>query len=239
MVFQLIFFQVLTFAVILVVLRLLFGSQLKTALNRLQDLQQESLEKEEILNKEIERARAQTQNEIERSKEEARVILENARKIADRAAQDGLAQVQTQARKILTDAAERAKQMEASVSVESAARAVSLAEELFVRVFTERDRAAFHEECVGEFCDELAKVGKERLNMAAKKVDIVSVRPFSAATRQRFAELIREKLGSGVEIDEKIDPSLLAGVVLQMGGLVVDGSLKNKLRKAMDALRQR
>ena len=72
MVLQLIFIQVITFAVIVGILNFLFGSQLKIALNRLQVLHQESLEKEEILNKELERAKVQVQSEIARAKEEAR-----------------------------------------------------------------------------------------------------------------------------------------------------------------------
>ena len=239
MVLQLILIQIITFVVILVVLRFLFGSQLKIALGRLEDLQQESLEKEEILNKEIERARAQSQSELARSKEEAGLMLENAKKIAERAAQDGVDMAQMQARKILNDAAEHAKQIEASVTAEAAAKAVSLAEELVVRIFTQRGRAAFHAELIREFLDEFAKVDKERLNTPSKKVEVVSIEPLEDSVRGKLEALLREKLGKDIAIEEKIDPALLMGVVLQIGGLVVDGSLRNKLRKAMDVLRQR
>jgi F-type H+-transporting ATPase subunit b len=239
MVLQLILIQIITFIVILVVLRLLFGSQLRVALSRLQDLQHESLEKEEILNKEIERARAQSQSELARSKEEARIILENAKKASGRVAQEGVEQAQVQARKILNDAAEQAKQIEASVTAEAAAKAVALAEELIVRILTERGRAAFHAELVKEFLDEFAKVDKERLKTPCQKVEIISVEPLVASVRGKLEELLREKIGHEIAIHEKADPALLMGVMLEMGGLVVDGSLRNKLRKAMDALRQR
>ncbi len=46
---QLILLQIVTFAVLIAVLYFFFGNQLKVALNRLQVLHQESLEKEEVL----------------------------------------------------------------------------------------------------------------------------------------------------------------------------------------------
>jgi F-type H+-transporting ATPase subunit b len=239
MILQLVLIQIATFIVIFVALRLLFGSQLKVALDRLQELQQESLEKEEILNKEIERARSQAQSEIARSKEEARLIVENAKKAAERAGQDGVEQAQVQVRKVLNDATQQAQQITASVTAEAAAKAVALAEELVTRIFTQRGWAAVHAELTREFLDEFAKVDKERLGAPAAKVEIITAGPLDASVRGKLDELLREKLGRGIAVEEKNDPALVMGVVLQMGGLVVDGSLRNKLRKAMDALRQR
>jgi len=47
------------------------------------------------------------------------------------------------------------------------------------------------------------------------------------------------KLGYDLPVDEKSDPSLIFGIVIRLGGLVVDGSLKNKLSRAMSAMRMK
>ena len=40
---------------------------------------------------------------------------------------------------------------------------------------------------------------------------------------------IAEHMGSNLELEVKVDPSLLGGLVLKMGDQVIDGSLKGKL----------
>ncbi len=230
--------QIITFGVIVVILRLLFGTQLKIALNRLQDLQQESLEKETVLNKEIERARAQSQSEIARSKEEARLILEAAHKNAERIAQEGAEQAQVQARKVLSQAAEHAKGLESAVMGTVAVKAVELARQLIVSIFSEKGLEAFHARLVEEFLEEFERIDRGRLNVSADKVEVVSGRPIEPAHRQKLTALLKAKFGREVAVEEKTDPALLVGVVVQMGGLIVDASLQNKLRKAMEAMRE-
>ena len=44
------------------------------------------------------------------------------------------------------------------------------------------------------------------------------------------------KLGSPTKVQERLDESLIAGLVIKLGGLVIDGSLKNKLNHALKAL---
>lgn len=41
---------------------------------------------------------------------------------------------------------------------------------------------------------------------------------------------LTEHLGKKLELDVKVDPSLIGGVVLKLGDQVIDGSLKGKLR---------
>ena len=42
---------------------------------------------------------------------------------------------------------------------------------------------------------------------------------------------LTEHLGKRLELDVKVDPSLIAGVVLRLGDQVIDGSVKTKLRE--------
>ncbi|MBK9770114.1 MAG: F0F1 ATP synthase subunit delta [Candidatus Obscuribacter sp.] len=45
-----------------------------------------------------------------------------------------------------------------------------------------------------------------------------------------------EHLGKKLELDVKVDPSLIGGVVLKIGDQVIDGSLKGKLKSIEKAL---
>ncbi len=237
---QLILIQVLTFGVIIVVLRFLFGSQLREALKRLQELHQESLEKEEVLNKEIERARTLSQSEIARSKDEAKRIIENARRNAEHLAEEARNQAQVQVRKMMAEAAEHVKTLEVEAAAASEEKALDVAQQLVAETFTERGNAALHRELVEEFLDELERVEPERLCVEMDAAIQVSVaRPLPEDQRRRLEAILAGKRGAATPLRETEDPGLITGIILNLGGLVIDGSLKNRMKKALGARRQR
>jgi F-type H+-transporting ATPase subunit delta len=47
---------------------------------------------------------------------------------------------------------------------------------------------------------------------------------------------LTEHLGKRLELDVKVDPSLIGGVVLRLGDQVIDGSLSGRLRAIEAAL---
>ncbi|MGE5279533.1 MAG: F0F1 ATP synthase subunit delta [Deltaproteobacteria bacterium] len=236
---QLVFIQIVTFTIILLVLRFVSGSQLQAALKRLQDLHQENLEKEEILNKEIERARALSQGEITRSKEEAKRIMDNARKNAQRLDDDARAQAQIQMKKLLADAEEHARTLRAEAAAGAEVKAIDMARDLVAETFTARGAAAVHRELVAEFLDELEKVEGQRLRVPAEAgAQVSTARLLDEDQRRRLEAILEEKRGEKIPLRETEDPALVTGLVLNLGGLVVDGSLRNRLRKALEVMRR-
>lgn len=236
---KLILLQVLTFVVIIILLRFFFGSQLKNALNRLQVLHQESLEKEEVLTKEIDKARIQAENEIARSKETARAIVEEARKAAEQAGQQVAEDAQVQAKKLIVDAQERSRKIEAEVRAETEKKAVGIARDLIAMIFSANGQERFHRELIDELIDDLSRVDKEKLAIKASRAEIVTSVPLTDEEREKLSRVLSQQLGYALPMEEKVDSDLVMGMVLKLGGLVIDGSLKNKLGKAVVSLHAR
>lgn len=65
---------------------------------------------------------------------------------------------------------------------------------------------------------------------------LVSAEPLLDVTVSQIKEKLAAKLGKRLEIDVKLDPSLLGGLVLRVGDQVLDGSLKGKLQVLERAL---
>lgn len=64
------------------------------------------------------------------------------------------------------------------------------------------------------------------------RAELISARPLSEKAKRQVISYLEKRAGVGhVQLSEKIDPALLGGFVLRYNGLVVDGSLKNNLRK--------
>ena len=54
--------------------------------------------------------------------------------------------------------------------------------------------------------------------------------PLDDAMRSHFKQIVEEKTGKTVELEEKVDPQLVGGFVLKVGDWQIDESLKSRLR---------
>jgi F-type H+-transporting ATPase subunit delta len=58
-----------------------------------------------------------------------------------------------------------------------------------------------------------------------------SAQPLDDATRERLVAVLSRRTGRQVSVEVEVDPSLIGGVVVQVGSLVFDGSLQTQLEQ--------
>jgi F-type H+-transporting ATPase subunit delta len=78
----------------------------------------------------------------------------------------------------------------------------------------------------------------ERSAAAANK-EVAEVRtavPLSAAQRQNLTTALNKATGKQVELKVVLDPSVLGGIVAQVGDTVIDGSVRSQLDQLKQAL---
>jgi F-type H+-transporting ATPase subunit delta len=68
------------------------------------------------------------------------------------------------------------------------------------------------------------------------KAEVVSASPLSHEQRDRLLRALSARTGREVELDVKIDPSLLGGAIASVGTLVFDGSLRTQLNQLRASL---
>jgi F-type H+-transporting ATPase subunit delta len=74
---------------------------------------------------------------------------------------------------------------------------------------------------------EFVRLADEAAGRAKAKVR--TAQPLSAEQQQRLARALAARAGRAVELEVEIDPTLVAGLVAQLGDTVYDGSLKSQL----------
>jgi F-type H+-transporting ATPase subunit delta len=71
-----------------------------------------------------------------------------------------------------------------------------------------------------------------------KTIDVQVYSAFDVAeeTRQTLAQVLTTKLEREVKVDSIVEPSLLGGVLIRAGDLVIDGSVRGRLNKLAEAM---
>ena len=94
-----------------------------------------------------------------------------------------------------------------------------------VRILIDRNRQALIEDIAQAYREQIGEVAG-RVN-----VTITSAVELSAEVTDALKAAIEKKLNKEVVSTELVDAGLLSGVTIQIGDLVVDGSLRTQLRK--------
>ncbi len=96
------------------------------------------------------------------------------------------------------------------------------------------DRGRIHE------VTEIARAFQERVARAQDRLEVQAITavPLPADLRTRIVERIQQKTGSAVDLTESVDPDIVGGLVLHIGGSVVDGSVRHRIDQLREALRR-
>jgi len=237
MLLQLALIQIITFVGLILILRFLFYNHLNSALRRLRDLNEKALVKEAALRDELEKAKAERLAEVEKGRQEARNIIEAAKKETESIIINAEQQAKDNSRKALVHGREELDKLKSSMESEIEEKALGLATEMIKYAFTGEGREGLHRQIIKEITAEIENLQEEKFAVGTNSVKIVSSCPLSAEEKQRLNTLLSAKMKTGVVINEEVNPELITGIVIQTGALVIDASLKNKLRKVIPFLR--
>jgi F-type H+-transporting ATPase subunit delta len=80
----------------------------------------------------------------------------------------------------------------------------------------------------------LAQLAERRGEVTAK---VTSAAPLSPAQAGALQEALRKSAGARLIIDQRVDPSLLGGLVVRLGSRMIDASLKSKLNRLQLAMK--
>ena len=224
--------QILIFSGLIYVFRRLITQDVTSATKHLEELSQEYNEKEKKINKLLDEAEAKADELINKAEAEAgsqkSQILEEAHKENERIILDA----HTHSEEIIKQA-ERARQqllseIEERITKEAAVKACGLIQNTLPEEF----RQLVHRHWVEELI-EAGFTKPEHLHIPedATEVKITSAFALDDEQRKKITKKLKDILGRELTIKEQVDPREVAGIVINIGSLVLDGSFKNKIRE--------
>lgn len=237
MLIPLLIIQVVTFVAIVLLLRVLFYRNLKGALSRLGDLHEKNLIKEEELKKELDLAKQERQTEVAQGNAEAKEIVERTKKEAESLKMNLEEEARQEAKKIIEHAEEISEKSRQGIMAEVRKQALELSVQMIKSTFTAQGKENLQRMLIDEVISEIDSLGKDRFTVTTNEVKVTSAFSLTETERQNLKKILSGKLNSSAVLEEHIDPELVTGLVLEIGALVIDGSLKNRLSRAMAYLK--
>ena len=236
MLIQLLIIQAVTFLGLILVLRVIFYRQLKTALDRLKRLHEDNLAREEQLKKEIESTRQERESELAKARDKASEIVKEAKAGAEKAGLDVEAQAKEQAQKIIEKAKLEVNRMRDELFSQYEQEALELSIQMLKAAFTKQGNEVLQHHLIQELLDEIKNLESDRFIVKSKQVKVQSAFALSAEEKDTLTRILSEKLALGVELEEALNPEIIAGLIINAGPLTIDGSLRNKLAKIVPYL---
>ncbi len=237
MLLQLALIQIITFVGLIFILRFLFYNHLNSALRRLRDLNEKALMKEAALREELEKARAERAAEVEKGRQEAKNIVDAAKKETESILTGAEEQARENSRKAMLHGKEELDKLKQSMELQVEEKAVGLATEMIKYAFSGDGRSSLQRQIIKEITEEVEGLGEEKFSVGTGSVRISSSCPLDEEERARLRDLLSRKMKTDIEINEEVDPELITGIIIQTGDLVIDASLRNKLRKVIPFLK--
>ena len=232
MIASIIVLQVLLFAGLIYVFRRLITQDVTSATRHLEELSQEYNEKEKKINKLLDEAEAKADALITEAQAEAgkqkNQILEEAQKEREKI----ILEARTHSEEIIQQAERARQQLISEIEVRIAKDAAIKAGELIQNTLPEEFRKLVHSHWVEELI-ESGLTRPERLHIPedAAEINITSAFALEEDQRKKILKKLKDILGRELVLKEKVDPQEVAGMVINIGSLVWDGSLKNKIRE--------
>ena len=226
-----VFFIVLMFITFIVIWNRLMSTRVSVETQHLEDISQDYIKKQQDAQKKMEEAEILSQQMINQAKEEALTM----RKDILQSAQDEKEKIIQQAKQQADDTVEQAEKTRHMLITEIDRRisleAIKKAAQLLGRSLPRDVCQLLHERCVKAVLDTgFPALQTVDVPSDVDRVIITSAFELTANYKKVLLDMIKKKIPLDLIVTDGVDEDLIAGFVVQIGHLVLDGSLRHTVQ---------
>jgi len=233
MVFAFIGFLVLMFFVFVVVFRKIMNQNVSSAVQHLDEINQEYLKKQEEIEKKLAEAENTYQETVNKAKDEALKIRQDLLKQAKEQSEAAIKSAKDEATDIIQQAEKTRHALISEMEKRIAADSVKKAAVLLGKVLPAEVRERVHAQLVKELIEVgLKELDNHTLAKDLKEVKVISALRLTTRDQDLIFNRLQSTIPKGAKIVEDTDPDLVAGSMVVLGSLVIDGSLRFKIAES-------
>jgi F0F1-type ATP synthase membrane subunit b/b' len=219
------------FVAMVIFLKKFFDREATMHTAHLDTLISENTAKEEEIKKQYEDAKRQSQEIIANAQKDAALQKENILKAVAEEKSKIIAEAQAKADEVIKQADNARLALLEELELKISEGATLKAQELLQSVLPEDFRKEVHVRWVKDvIANGFSELDRLRVPEGLSEVKVVSAFSLTENETEELKSKIKEKLRVEVKLEEVVDPSLICGLVVNVGSLIFDGSLKFKIQ---------
>jgi len=143
-----------------------------------------------------------------------------------------------EAEEIIVKAQNARDQIRREVEKTMEIKIIDYAASISSEILSAKVKEALDKHLIAEFIEKLKGVDMSRIGMDIKVADVISATAIPEALLADISKAFKDKLSREIQLNPKIDPKVVGGVILMFESLQLDGSLQNSLKESANALKQ-
>jgi len=209
------------------------GAQAMKTTQQLMAISDEQAKKNEGIQKSLKEGELKAARIMNEAKQEAERLKKDAREQAELASARVENEARAEAERIVDEAVKGRDVMKKELVDQMEARVSERACQFVLEVLPLEVRKSTHDHMLLELMNEGLKA-LEKMDSKEKsfEVAIVSAFPLSDEQRGQIVQSVRRKINREPVVTEQVDESLVAGLRIRLGHLILEGSLAHRLREA-------
>lgn len=238
LIFQLLLIQIVTFTVLVFVLRKIMYSASYLETKRLQQLNEENSRKARELAAKIEEAQKQYQEKMESAQREAKRFKAQAEEEIEKLKEDVLNKARQEGERIVNQALNTKEKLKEEIESRMVQKCIDQSLGLIKAVLSVQNQSCLHQGLVDNILEEIEKTDPEKLKINIQQGKLVTAYEIAKPKKEKIIAILSKKSGKEISLEEEVDKNIIAGITIKLGSLIIDGSFANKLREAAEALKK-
>lgn len=238
MVLGAVLFQGVIFIVLILIFRHFMKSHVSGAVDHLQKINDELIKQQTEMKQKMADAEREYETKMNRLTEEIQTKQKQARDDVNKSLDDSRQKAMQEREKIITEAVQTREKMRQEIMGEMEQNAIAYSKNIIAQMLEGELGKLFHERLVIEVIEALKEVDFRTFQILTDTAEFKTPMPIPSEIKQKIGKVLKDKMQKEVKLTEESDPSLIAGVILQFGPLVIDGSLVNRLSEASAQLKK-
>jgi F-type H+-transporting ATPase subunit delta len=224
--------QVVTFAALVFVLRKLMYSASTEEAKRLKQMEEEYIRRTQELAMKMDSVDKEYKAKVNIAEEEARHIREQAKVDAEKARDESLNKAHAESERIVNQAINTRNKIRQELEEQLQDKALETARKLIPKILESKHQKALHAGLAEERAEALESVPPEKFAVSPEKGEVSTAYELGKDAVEKMAAVISKKAGKKIVLTEKVDKAVVAGVVIKLGSIIIDGSILGRLKDA-------
>lgn len=230
--------HVVVLMVLMGFIRVMIVGHAKRATMRVKQVEDEVRKKEEDIKREIEEHEKDFNEKKAEADRQLQSQREESKREAARLKEQSIAEAKKESQKIIEQAHKNEQKIKDQIARQMEEKTVEYGGRVFKLVFSDLMTGDLNKQFINELIDALDEIEKGAITVDSAEATIITSHPLADDQKQRLESVLREKFNEQATISESTDEALLGGLVLKMGSLEIDGSLRNRYQEAVNEVKK-